>query len=98
MRRLWIVATVIIVIVGTVRVLPRASEAQQATGPVYQVDPFWPQIPEQWTLGQVAGVAVDSRDHVWIIQRPWSLSSSKGVTSRGNGKREGSEDDRSPDG
>ena len=25
-------------------------------------------------LGQVAGLAVDARDHVWIIQRPWSLA------------------------
>jgi len=41
--------------------------------PTYQVDPTWPQMPEQWTLGQVSGVAVDSRDHVWIVQRPWSL-------------------------
>ncbi len=26
-------------------------------------------------LGQVAGLAVDARDHVWIIQRPWPLAS-----------------------
>jgi hypothetical protein len=33
---------------------------------------FWPRCLA-WTIGQVAGLAVDSRDHVWIIQRPWSV-------------------------
>jgi hypothetical protein len=45
------------------------------TAPQLQVDPFWPKpLPNNWLLGQVAGVAVDSRDHVWIVQRPGSLS------------------------
>jgi hypothetical protein len=57
------------------RMLPRPANAQSSAAPTYQVDPFWPQVPEQWTLGQVSGVAVDSRDHVWIVQRPWSLGS-----------------------
>ena len=43
--------------------------------PQLQVDAFWPKpLPNNWLLGQVAGVAVDSRDHVWIVQRPRSLS------------------------
>lgn len=57
------------------RWLQRAADAQTASGPIYRVDPFWPAVPEQWTLGQVSGVAVDSRDHVWVLQRPWSLGS-----------------------
>ena len=41
----------------------------------YRVDPFWPQpLPQQWLLGAVAGVAVDHKDHVWIIQRPSTLT------------------------
>ena len=43
--------------------------------PSFAVDPFWPQpLPHNWILGQVAGVAVDSRDHVWIVHRPGSLT------------------------
>ena len=57
------------------RVLHRTADAQGSPTPTFQVDPFWPQVPGQWTLGQVSGVAVDSRDHVWIVQRPWSLAS-----------------------
>ncbi len=43
--------------------------------PSFQVDPFWPKpLPNNWIIGQVAGVAVDARDHVWIVHRRASLS------------------------
>ena len=42
--------------------------------PSFRVDPFWPKpLPNKWLIGQVAGVAVDSRDHIWIVHRPNSL-------------------------
>ena len=38
--------------------------------PMFEVDPFWPKpLPNHWLLGSTIGVAVDSRDHVWIIHR-----------------------------
>ncbi|MDP6579199.1 MAG: hypothetical protein QF681_00965 [Vicinamibacterales bacterium] len=41
----------------------------------YRVDPFWPHpLPAGWLLGNVVGVATDSRDNVWIIHRPNSQS------------------------
>jgi len=43
--------------------------------PQFAVDPFWPKpLPNNWILGQVSGVAVDKRGHVWVVQRPRSLS------------------------
>ena len=42
--------------------------------PPSTVDPKWPALPPQWTLGQVTGVAVDASDHVWVLHRPWSLT------------------------
>jgi DNA-binding beta-propeller fold protein YncE len=40
----------------------------------YAVDTSWPKpLPHNWILGQVAGLAVDARDHVWIIHRPKTL-------------------------
>ena len=49
--------------------------AAAAESPRFEVDPFWPKpLPNNWILGQVAGVAVDAQDHVWIIQRPGSLT------------------------
>jgi hypothetical protein len=48
----------------------------------YAVDPSWPKpLPEKWQLGAVAGVAVDARDHVWIIQRPATLTDDERAAS-----------------
>ncbi len=45
--------------------------ARAAEPPVLRVDPAWPRpLPHGWVLGEVAGVAVDAADNVWIIQRP----------------------------
>ncbi len=51
------------------------STAQRGENiPRFEVDPLWPnQLPNQWIIGAVAGVAVDSRDHVWIVHRPSTL-------------------------
>src|SRR5436309_5048740 len=54
--------------------LERTVHAQKSSVPRFQVDPMWPKLPKQWILGQVSGLDVDSQDHVWIIQRPWSLN------------------------
>ncbi len=36
----------------------------------YQADPFWPKpLPNNWILGSVTGVAVDSKENVWIVHR-----------------------------
>ncbi len=53
-----------------------AETAREVSDPVpaFSVDPFWPQpLPNNWLIGQVSGVSVDSEDHVWIIHRPGSL-------------------------
>jgi DNA-binding beta-propeller fold protein YncE len=51
-----------------------AWAAQSPRAPAFEVDPRWPVLPPQWTLGQVTGVAVDASDHVWVLHRPWSLT------------------------
>ncbi len=43
--------------------------------PRFQVDPLWPKpLPNRWVMGSVVGVSVDSRDQIWMIHRPSSLS------------------------
>src|SRR3954471_8018507 len=55
------------------------AQRAQPSAPEYRVDPFWPQaLPENWILSEVSGVAVDSRDHVWIVHRPRSLTEKDG--------------------
>ena len=46
------------------------SQQQTVEAPRFEVDPLWPKpMPNNWVLGQVIGVGVDSRDHVFIIHR-----------------------------
>src|SRR5689334_22199464 len=64
----------IAVLAAAERVVEKAAHAQKTAAPGFQVDPFWPKMPPQWILGQVSGLDVDAQDHVWIIQRPWSIN------------------------
>ena len=41
--------------------------------PMFQVDSAWPTIPNGWVLGEVSSIAVDSRDHIWVLHRPRSI-------------------------
>jgi DNA-binding beta-propeller fold protein YncE len=58
------------------------GRATAAEPPQFEVDSVWPKpLPNNWILGQVAGIAVDAQDHVWIIQRPRTLTDDeKGAT------------------
>ncbi len=54
---------------------PAAKPGDPGVAPRFEVDPFWPKpLPNHWLLGSAVGVAVDSRDHVWIIHRQASLN------------------------
>lgn len=38
--------------------------------PQFVVDPFWPQpLPNKWLLGRTIGIAVDERDHLYVVHR-----------------------------
>ncbi|MGQ0662130.1 MAG: hypothetical protein ACT4P2_00815 [Pseudomonadota bacterium] len=73
------------VVLGLWQVTPESlfrHDVVAATPPGFAVDPLWPKpLPDNWLLGQVAGVAVDSHDNIWIVQRPRSLTDDeKGAT------------------
>jgi hypothetical protein len=43
--------------------------------PRFEVDPGWPKpLPNNWILGEIGGLTVDSHDHIWVYQRPRSLT------------------------
>jgi DNA-binding beta-propeller fold protein YncE len=50
--------------------------------PQFEVDAAWPKpLPNRWLMGQASGVAVDRHDHIWVVQRPKSLTDDeKGAT------------------
>ena len=60
---------------GCTPAMTSGTSALAVGAPVFEVDPFWPKpLPNNWLMGQAAGVAVDRRDHVWVVQRPKSLT------------------------
>jgi DNA-binding beta-propeller fold protein YncE len=68
-------AFVCVVVVASVATGPnRRAQAQSSPPakrvPVFEVDPTWPKLPNNWVVGHVASVAVDRRDHVWMLHRP----------------------------
>jgi len=60
----------------TARALDQAAaKADTVQAPRFEVDPMWPKpLPNQWLLGNVIGVAVDARDHIWIVHRVDTLT------------------------
>src|SRR5260370_5946430 len=50
------------------------ARAAQAAVPTFEPDPYWPKpLPNNWMLGQVSGIYVDSHQHIWITTRPRTL-------------------------
>lgn len=52
------------------------GQVQAQTGTSYSFDPTWPKdLPNNWKMGGVTGLAVDSNDNVWVYNRPDDLTS-----------------------
>jgi DNA-binding beta-propeller fold protein YncE len=50
-----------------------STPANAQAPPTYKVDASWPkELPNNWIMGQVGGMAVDRQDHIWVLQRPGS--------------------------
>ena len=59
------------------------ASAPEDVPPDFAVDPFWPKaLPNNWIFGQVAGIAVDKRDHIWIVHSPASLQERQVLAGR----------------
>jgi sugar lactone lactonase YvrE len=42
----------------------------QAGVPKFEVDPYWPKpLPNRWVTGEIGGLCVDAKDHVFLVQR-----------------------------
>ena len=50
--------------------------------PVFEVDAAWPKLPNNWVVGHVASVAVDRRDHVWMLHRPNTITEERQTAPR----------------
>src|SRR5262245_14397058 len=65
-----IVFIVAAALIGGRSVFDTAVGAQASRAPKYKLEPTFPKIPYGWQFGSVSNVAVDSRDHIWLLQRP----------------------------
>ena len=53
-----------------VRALEARAQGATVQAPRFEVDPVWPKpLPNKWVMGNVIGVGVDARDHVFIVHR-----------------------------
>ncbi len=42
--------------------------------PQFQMDPSWPRLPSKWRMGFGSAIAIDDKDHVWVLSRPRALA------------------------
>src|SRR5262245_20405563 len=67
-------STVLVILICAAGIAAQKPPAPGA-GPRFQVDPTWPkELPNNWILGSVTGVFVDSKDHVWVTHLPETLT------------------------
>ena len=53
--------------------------------PMFEVDPLWPKpMPNHWLLGSATGVAVDARDHVFVIHLTDSFTARTEIGMKAN--------------
>ncbi len=53
-----------------------------ADAPKFQVDAAWPKpLPNNWIMGQAAGIAVAPDDRIWVVQRPRTLTDDEKAAS-----------------
>ena len=72
-----LLALILALAVGQILLQERVEAVQQdmVEVPLFEVDPFWPKpLPNHWILGNVIGVGIDSRDHVFIVHRRDALN------------------------
>lgn len=63
-------AATLLTLVATERSLEANAREDFVNAPRFEVDPMWPKpLPNKWVMGNVIGVGVDARDHVFIVHR-----------------------------
>jgi hypothetical protein len=51
------------------------TPARAADIPRFEVEAAWPKpLPNNWAIGQVGGITADAQGHIWVLQRPRSLT------------------------
>ncbi|BFM14679.1 hypothetical protein R50073_08620 [Maricurvus nonylphenolicus] len=86
LKKSILAVTAVSVILGVVAC--SLSESSKNSGrvdsstPSYTLDKsFPPTLPNNWVMGRPTSIAVDFKDHVWILSRPWMVPRDKRVNA-----------------
>ncbi len=52
--------------------VPAGETVQQV--PKFRAEGSWPKLPSQWVMAIVSSTWIDEQDHLWVLQRPNTLS------------------------
>ena len=82
MKRAWLSGAAALVVCGAVAAGVRpASVAVAAQGarqaPLFQVQPDWLTLPNNWVMGIVSVITVDKHDNFWVMHRPRTVAADK---------------------
>jgi DNA-binding beta-propeller fold protein YncE len=71
------VAFVAMIAGGRIALVQTASAQAGATGtqiPKFRAEGSWPKLPSKWIMAIVSSTWIDDQDHLWVLQRPNTLS------------------------
>jgi hypothetical protein len=72
-RRFVPAVVLMAVCLGGASIVSMLAQGASPAPPSFAVDPKWPTVPNNWVLGEVTSIAVDSEDHIWVLHRPRSI-------------------------
>ena len=73
MKRTFLTRAFVTSMAALVVALGSLARSQSAAPPTFRFDPTWPkEMPNNYLVGNVVGVGVDSKNNVWITHRPAS--------------------------
>jgi len=73
-RPACVLHTAVLLTLAAWLITPASAQGGVST-PDYEADASWPRpLPNTWLIGQAGGLAVDKHDHIWVNQRPHSLT------------------------
>jgi len=71
-------AGIVAVIAGGQRGLEETASAQAGAAvtqiPKFRAEGSWPKLPSKWVMAIVSSTGIDEQDHLWVLQRPNTLS------------------------
>jgi DNA-binding beta-propeller fold protein YncE len=79
LQAIAILSVAIVAMIGGGRRALEQTASAQGGGAVTQIPKFraeesWPKLPGKWVMAIVSSTSIDEQDHLWVLQRPNTLS------------------------